>query len=109
MFVAPAIGLPLRDHWLPVALEDVSVTLPPAQNVVALRAEHAYAEEKLQTRPLWQLLVCFSALLNRSDTVASDKELLRKALADSLRFLEKNTQLDPGGQCKHRIRQLLKR
>jgi len=77
--------------------------------IVALRAEHAYAEEKLQTRPLWQLLVCFSALLNRSDTVASDKELIRKALADSLRFLEKNTQLDPGGQCKHRIRQLLKR
>ncbi len=32
--VAPPIGLPLRYHWLPVALDDVSVTLPPAQNVV---------------------------------------------------------------------------
>ncbi len=77
--------------------------------IVALRAEHAHAVEQLQTRPLWQLLVCFAALLSRSDTVTSDKELIRKALADSLRFLEKNTQLDPGGQCKHRIRQLLKR
>ena len=26
--------LPLRNHWLPVALLEVSVTLPPAQNVV---------------------------------------------------------------------------
>ena len=34
--VAPPIGLPLRYHWLPVALDDVSVTLPPVQNVVAL-------------------------------------------------------------------------
>ena len=35
LFVAPPIGLPLRYHWLPVALDDVSVTLPPVQNVVA--------------------------------------------------------------------------
>ena len=33
--VAPPIGLPLTDHWLPDALLDVSVTLPPVQNVVA--------------------------------------------------------------------------
>src|SRR5258708_38102794 len=32
--VAPPIGLPLSLHWLPLALLDVSVTLPPAQNVV---------------------------------------------------------------------------
>ena len=32
--VAPPIGLPLRYHWLPLALLDVSVTLPPVQNVV---------------------------------------------------------------------------
>ena len=32
--VWPPIGLPLRYHWLPVALLDVSVTAPPAQNVV---------------------------------------------------------------------------
>ena len=31
--VAP-IGLPLRNHWFPLALDDVSVTLPPVQNVV---------------------------------------------------------------------------
>jgi hypothetical protein len=34
LLVAPPIGLPLRYHWLPLALDDVSVTLPPAQNVV---------------------------------------------------------------------------
>ena len=34
LLVAPPIGLPFRDHWLPLALLDVSVTLPPAQNVV---------------------------------------------------------------------------
>src|SRR5258708_39926199 len=28
------MGLPLRDHWLPVALLEVSVTEPPAQKVV---------------------------------------------------------------------------
>ena len=32
--VAPPIGLPLRYHWLPLALLEVSVTLPPVQNVV---------------------------------------------------------------------------
>jgi hypothetical protein len=32
--IAPPIGLPFRDHWLPPALLDVSVTLPPVQNVV---------------------------------------------------------------------------
>jgi len=32
--VAPPIGLPSRNHWLPLALLDVSVTLPPVQNVV---------------------------------------------------------------------------
>ena len=34
LFVAPPIGLPSRYHWLPLALLDVSVTLPPVQNVV---------------------------------------------------------------------------
>ncbi len=34
LLVAPPMGLPLRDHWLPVALLDVSVTLPPVQKVV---------------------------------------------------------------------------
>jgi hypothetical protein len=34
LLVAPPIGEPFRYHWLPVALLDVSVTLPPAQNVV---------------------------------------------------------------------------
>src|SRR5437868_797568 len=28
------MGLPFRYHWLPVALEEVRVTLPPEQNVV---------------------------------------------------------------------------
>ncbi len=32
--VAPPIALPLRSHWLPDALLEVSVTLLPAQNVV---------------------------------------------------------------------------
>jgi hypothetical protein len=34
LLVAPPIGLPSRYHWLPDALLEVSVTLPPAQNVV---------------------------------------------------------------------------
>jgi hypothetical protein len=32
--VCPPIGFPLSYHWFPVALLDVSVTLPPVQNVV---------------------------------------------------------------------------
>jgi hypothetical protein len=34
LLVAPPIGVPLRYHWLPVALLEVRVTVPPAQNVV---------------------------------------------------------------------------
>jgi hypothetical protein len=34
--VAPLIGAPLRNQWLPVRLLDVSVTLPPWQKVVAV-------------------------------------------------------------------------
>jgi len=34
MLVAPPMGLPLRNHWLPLAALEVSVTLPPAQKVV---------------------------------------------------------------------------
>jgi hypothetical protein len=33
--VAAAIGVPLTYHWLPLAALEVSVTLPPAQKVVA--------------------------------------------------------------------------
>jgi hypothetical protein len=32
--VAPPIGFPFKNHWLPLAPLDVSETLPPAQNVV---------------------------------------------------------------------------
>ena len=32
--MAPPMGLPLRNHWLPVALLEVSVTLSPLQKVV---------------------------------------------------------------------------
>ena len=32
--VAPPIRTPPRYHWFPVALLEVNVTLPPAQNVV---------------------------------------------------------------------------
>ena len=31
--VAPLINVPLLYHWLPDPAEEVSVTLPPAQNV----------------------------------------------------------------------------
>ena len=32
--MAPEIKDPFRYHWLPLALLELSVTLPPAQNVV---------------------------------------------------------------------------
>jgi hypothetical protein len=32
--VAPPIGLLFKYHWLPLALLEFKVTLPPAQNVV---------------------------------------------------------------------------
>ena len=34
--VAVLIAIPSLYHWLPLADDDVSVTLPPAQNVVAV-------------------------------------------------------------------------
>jgi hypothetical protein len=74
--------------------------------VGALRLERGHAANAHETRPLWQLLVCITFLLKRPD---SDHALLGVALKDFLSFLEQLPEIDPGGQCKARIRMLVGR
>ena len=60
--VAPPIGLPLTYHWLPLALLDVSVVLPPVQKLelplmvgvagIGLTVTDVAAEAGL-LQPLW--------------------------------------------------------
>ena len=83
---------------------------PPAGMVLdlvaALNAERVEANEHKETRPLWQLLVCFTYLVRHSANPL-DKDLIRKALEEFLKFMEGDGSIDPGGECKGRIRMLL--
>lgn len=72
--------------------------------VGALRLERGHAANAHETRPLWQLLVCITILFRQPE---SDHALLGAALRDFLGFLEQSPKIDPGGQCKARIRRLV--
>jgi hypothetical protein len=71
--------------------------------VVCLSKEKTHASIKKETRPLWQLLVCLHKLLEITD----NREIILYSLKEMLSFLESKDDIDRGGQCKQRIRNLL--
>lgn len=68
--------------------------------------EQRHALERHETRPLWQLLVAVGNVINQNPP-EPDRSYLRDAMRDTGTFLHQNLQLDPGGQCKARLRKLL--
>jgi hypothetical protein len=74
--------------------------------VSALSAERIEASERKETRPLWQLLVCFT-YLSQHRTPPTERELIRRALKNYLDFMNTDTAIDPGGECKERMKLLI--
>ena len=76
--------------------------------ITSLFRERRIASQQKETRPLWQLLVCFTKLLK----FPLDKRS-KEAIQDSLRvfqdFMQSDAAIDPGGQCKKRIDLLIER
>jgi hypothetical protein len=83
---------------------------PPEEMVLdlvsALSTERIEASERKETRPLWQLLVCFTHLLQHQ-TPPTERELIKKALKNYLDFMNTDSAIDPGGECKERIKLLI--
>jgi hypothetical protein len=77
-----------------------------AELVICLNREREEARQRKETRPLWQLLVCFTSLLKKG-VDSEDKELIRDALFDFNNFLRSDSSIDPGGECKRRIEWLI--
>jgi hypothetical protein len=77
--------------------------------LACLNKEKTHASIKKETRPLWQLLVCMHRLLTMSaDRVNTDnRDVILYSLKEMLSFLESKDDIDRGGQCKQRIRDLL--
>jgi hypothetical protein len=71
-----------------------------------LTRERRLASEAKETRPLWQLLVCFTALV-RKGIDARSRDLIRDALDLFLDFLRSDSSIDTGGECKERIEWLI--
>ncbi|UCC97154.1 MAG: hypothetical protein JSW66_15070 [Phycisphaerales bacterium] len=63
-------------------------------------------EPHKETRPLWQLLVCFT-YLSRGNIEVDRKHLIQEALQGFHDYLRSDPTIDPGGQCKTRIKMLL--
>lgn len=74
--------------------------------VTALRREKAEAVTRRETRPLWQLLVCVGELM-RFDVDRCDVDVVRTALRECLEWLQVDHSIDPGGECKRRIKWLV--
>jgi hypothetical protein len=72
-----------------------------------LAREQKEALDNRETRPLWQLLVCISQVLRSTALPKASRDRLRNALGDLQNFLRATPRLDPEGQCKRRIAELL--
>ena len=64
-------------------------------------------EPHKETRPLWQLLVCFTYLLMSRTKIVREEYIVKEALVGLDNFLHSDTSIDPGGECKNRISYLL--
>lgn len=71
--------------------------------LACLSKERTHASIKKETRPLWQLLVCIHRLL----AITDNRDVILYSLKEMLSFLESKDDIDRGGQCKQRIRDLL--
>jgi hypothetical protein len=67
-----------------------------------LGRERKEALERNETRPLWQLLVCLNQV-SRVQLTYSDRDYLLSALHDMQSFLREHPHIDPGGECKWKI------
>ena len=72
-----------------------------------LGEERDEASKNRETRPLWQLLVCITSLLRSPSLSERDRTVISEQLQETQKFLRDNPHLDPGGQCKWRIGELL--
>ena len=73
-----------------------------------LARERREASERNETRPLWQLLVALDLAVT-SGIPHYERDFARNALNDMLAFLLANSHIDPGGECKHRLQEVLGR
>jgi hypothetical protein len=66
------------------------------------------ASTQKETRPLWQLLVAVE-FLYRSSTKVNDaaKHKAGMAMRHMLEWIEADATIDPGGECKDRLRRLI--
>jgi hypothetical protein len=74
--------------------------------ISSVNSEQIEAIKTNETRPLWQLLVCFSLFMQdhpQSDTT----EIVRARLRQLKTFLLSNDNIDPGEQCLNKIQQLI--
>ena len=86
--------------------EDVCSWAPELAGCLA--REQTEALDNRETRPLWQLLVCITHVLRLPALSGTSRDDLRNALGDMQNFLLANPHLDPEGQCKSRIGELMK-
>ena len=73
----------------------------------ALGHERLEASERKETRPLWQLLVCFTYVM-QNEVSSTDSNLIKTALASFLAFMQSDPAIDAGRQCKARIEMILR-
>ena len=74
--------------------------------IICLSHEKLYASQCKDTRPLWQLLVCFTKIL-KLPLDKQSKKTISDALRDHQNFLQSNNSIDRGGHCKRRIASLI--
>ena len=90
--------------YLAFQIHPLHSLLPDLVN--CLTRERRLASEQKETRPLWQLLMCFTELLSK-ELDSKSRGLIQDALRLHQDFLHSDPSVDPGGECKSRIEMLL--
>ena len=74
----------------------------------AVWLEQIHARRRLETRPLWQILVAINkALLKFGELSTEETERTLLVLRHLLEFLRSDERIDPGKQCETRTQKLL--
>lgn len=89
-----------------VVLRGESLASWALELTACLGRERKEALERNETRPLWQLLVCLGYVF-RAQLTYSDRDYLRNALLDMQSFLRDHPHIDPGGECKWKVGNLI--
>ncbi len=77
-----------------------------------LLLEQFLARKKVETRPMWQLAETMHCLLGKFPDITSNRrEYARFVISQGLDFLSNpnNKSIDPGGECKNHLRNLMSR